>query len=165
MKEIRAFIRDHRETVLFQWKKESMEMFPEQSRNVMQVKTDPFSNPIPHALGKGIEMLVGDLCEDEENNLEKGLANLGRLLGVQDMPPSQSLSFFFKLRPLVYKLASRKRSKSIFPDDELHELQLWVEQKMLRLFDQFMIHREKIYQMKGDEIKQRNYMLLRKSGQ
>jgi hypothetical protein len=81
------------------------------------------------------------------------------------MPASQSLSFFFKLRPLVYKLASRKRSKSIFPDDELHELQLWVEQKMLRLFDQFMIHREKIYQMKGDEIKQRNYMLLRKSGQ
>ncbi len=130
MKEIGAFVQTHREVLLKQWLNQSLEMYPEQSRALMQQNLDTFSNPIPGVLAQGLDLLLGDLCGEEGACPEKALTELGRLLGVQE---------------------------------ELIEFGLWIEQRTLGLFDQYMEHRERIYQLKGDEMKQRNYMLLRRA--
>ena len=163
MKEIRSFVQTHREALLKQWLNQSLEMYPEQSRALMQQNLDTFSNPIPGVLAQGLDLLLGDLCGEEGACPEKALTELGRLLGVQEMPPSECLGFLFALKPLLTKMASRKGWKEGFKTEELIEFGLWIEQRTLGLFDQYMEHRERIYQLKGDEVKQRNYMLLRRA--
>ena len=60
-------------------------------------------------------------------------------------------------------MATSEGRKGGFKTEELKEFELWIEQRTLGLFDQYMEHREHIYQLKGDEMKQKNYMLLRRA--
>ena len=163
MEEIGEFIRMHREVLLKEWLSQSLEMYPKQSRSLMLNNRDPFSNPISSALAHGLEQLLGELCGDEKACPEKALTELGRLLGVQEMPPSKCLGFIFGLKPLLIKMATSEGRKGGFKTEELKEFELWIEQRTLGLFDQYMEHRERIYQLKGDEMKQKNYMLLRRA--
>ncbi len=165
MSEIHHFLRENREAVLDQWLTSAFKMFPEQSRLLMVSNPDPFTSPIRHALSKGMAQLLDRFCVEEPITGGKELEELGRLLAVQEMPPSQSLPFIFELKTVVRKLAGKNNKRSGFSDRDWDEFQDRLEQVLFHLFDCYLKHREKIYQLKAEEMKQRTYMLLRRATQ
>lgn len=163
MNEIQNFLKENRKSTLDQWLTHAFKMYPEQSRMLMMNNPDPFTSPISHALSKGMALLLDRLCGEETTAVEKSLEDLGRLLAVQEIPPSQSLAFIFGLKTVIRQLARKKRKHSGFSDKDWDEFQNRLEQTLLSLFDCYLKHREKIYQLKAEEMKQRTYMLLRRA--
>jgi len=73
---------------------------------------------------------------------------------VQEFPPSKAMTLFFELKTILGELCS---------EAETGLLQSRIEELTLKAFDSYMMHREKIYQLKVDESRRRMFMALRRA--
>lgn len=136
---------------------------PETLRLFHQEK-NPFANPVAYQLNRGLEAILSVLLAEEG-----GLAGLQavdevvRLMALQDSPPSQALAFVFFLKQVVREeLAQELEDLSLAP--ELVELESRIDGLALLGFDAYMQRREKLYDIKVLEMKNRISGLLRRAG-
>lgn len=106
------------------------------------------------AISDGLGMLLDGWVADDANAIDEALERITRILAVQEFPPSQAMSLFFELKPVLDDLC---------PASEKAVLQDRLEELTLKAFDSYMMHREKIYQLKVDESRRRMFMALRRA--
>ena len=83
-------------------------------------------------------------------------------MAIQDFPPSRAMGLFYELKEIVRDIA--KKDGVSFSAKDWGEFNSRLEQMTLEAFDSYVDHREKIYQIKVDESKNRAFMLLKKAG-
>ena len=150
----------NKECILEQWLNQRLDVFS-QTQTVIKTQMDPFQNPIRHELAVGLKSIVEDFVANTEQTKES-LDQISRVLAVQDIPPSKSMSLFYGLREIVRE-RSRKTGLTL-SHKEWGEFNSRIEQLTLEGFNCYMGHREKIYQLKVDESKNKAFMLLKKAG-
>jgi|UniRef100_A0A7V6A3L8 hypothetical protein len=137
--------------------------FPD-SGQFLKKEKDPFSNPIAHQLSRGLKDILGVLVEDrgrEEANVS--LDEVIRVLALQDMPPSRALAFIFALKQVVREeLAEELKDPTLAP--ALAELESRIDGLALLGFDGYTQRREKLCELKVNEVKARVSGLLRRAG-
>jgi hypothetical protein len=94
-----------------------------------------------------------DAVADRSLPAAESIMRITRILAVQEIPPSKSLSILFGLRGLIDEL----------PAECDHPLRDRLEELTLQAFDSFMKHRETIYKIKVDEGQRRMHMALRRA--
>jgi hypothetical protein len=132
-------LRDNRQSVLDGW-----------SAGASSLLSGGNSSPVAQALTVELGRLLDALAAGDP--VDDPLARLTRILAVQEIPPSKSLSLLFGIVPLCEGLSAEARDR--FRDR--------VEELMLQAFDSFMKHRETIYQLKVEEGRRRMHMALRR---
>jgi Mg2+/Co2+ transporter CorB len=142
-------------------KQEILERWMEQELLLFSGKMAPGS-PVAEALSGALEMLL-DHCENNSKFLTEALVQVSRILAVQDFPPSRAMSLFFELKKIIQELSLRGGTKKSLKQAELDMLQNRLEEITLQAFDSYMIHREKISQLKVDEAKRMIFMQLRRA--
>ena len=110
------------------------------------------------------EGLTGILVhfKNRGENFSIALDQITRVLAIQDFPPSRSMALFYELKEIVRDIA--KKDGVSFRAKDWGEFNSRLEQMTLEAFDSYVDHREKIYQIKVDESKNRAFMLLKKAG-
>ena len=107
----------------------------------------PVAGALKAALGMVLDALPGS-----GDLLDEALTRVTRILAVQDFPPSRAIALFFELNDIVQDLGPTDREQ--FRDR--------LERLVLQAFDSYMMHREKIYQLKVEEGSRRMHMALRR---
>jgi hypothetical protein len=107
----------------------------------------PVAGALKAALGMVLDGLPGS-----SDLLDEALTRVTRILAVQDFPPSRAIAHFFELNDIVQDLGPTDREQ--FRDR--------LEMLVLQAFDSYMMHREKIYQLKVEEGSRRMHMALRR---
>lgn len=109
-------------------------------------------SPVADALVAELDGIVDSLVAGV--SAEEPLSALTRILAVQELPPSRSLSILSGLRPLLAdELDAVERER----------LGDRIEKLTLQAFDRYMHHREVISQLKVDEGMRRMHMALRRA--
>jgi hypothetical protein len=130
----------------------------------LKKEKDPFSNPVAHQLSRGLTDILTVLVEDqgvEEANA--ALDEVIRVLALQDTPPSQALAFMFYLKQVVREvLAEELKDLTLAP--ALMELDSRIDGLALLGFDGYTQRREKLCELKVNEVKARVSGLLRRAG-
>jgi hypothetical protein len=86
-----------------------------------------------------------------------------RVLALQDIPPSQALAFVFHLKQVIREeLAAELKDLSLAP--ELVELESRIDGLALLGFDAYTKRREKLCELKVNEVKAKVSGLLRRAG-
>ncbi|ASQ89566.1 hypothetical protein CHL67_00190 [Prosthecochloris sp. GSB1] len=138
-------IAERRHDILRRWQEKGLGLFAE--------KMSP-ATPMGEAMADAMEMILDGFATGDDLPRE-GISRLARILAVQSFRPSRSLSVFTALRDVL--LASA-------PDRDAAEVcRKRIEAMTFEAFDSFMEHREKIYQLKVEESRDRMYMQLRRS--
>jgi len=146
-------VQEHKKEILDVWMRRSLLLF--------SGKMAPCS-PVADALHQALGMVL-DNCEKNSELLASALLQLSRILAVQDMPPSRTMSLFFELKKIILELSLKGSQKKSLKQLDPDLLQSRLEELTLQAFDSFMIQREHICQLKLDESKRMLFMQLRRA--
>lgn len=164
---LKDFLLDKKSAILEKWFDVILESYPADTSSFLKSQKNQFANPVGHTLMRGIEGLFEELLQGRDSEkVPLLLDNIIRIRAVQDFSPSQSINFIFLLkRVLREKLKMEQdnsgQEKEIF--EELLKLESRIDDLALLSFDIFMKCREKIYELKTNEIRNMTFRLLQKA--
>ncbi len=126
--------------------------------------SDKAASPlIGEALSAGMSEILDGIDQNGEV-IENGVNNVTRILAVQPFAPSGAMSVFFSLKHIILETARRAPAHSSLDDGEMIRFLTRIDEITLMAFDRYMMHREKLYQLKVEETRNRMYMALRRTG-
>ncbi len=174
---------EKKSAILNRWYDAVLDTYPSDTSGFLKGQKNPFLNPVGSTIFQGIENLFEELlCENnspiplyEPWPLVKGgegelsgeraslfLDNIIRIRAVQEFTPSQSVAFV-----LLLKNAIREELKSELVERQLLEELLFFESKIddmaLLSFDIYMKCREKLFQLKVNELQSWRFRKLQRA--
>lgn len=152
-----------RSAILKRWLDLILETYPPETANFLKKQDDPFTNPVGQTILQGIDGIFNDILNGAgSENAAAFLEKVIKIRAVQDFTASQAISFVFLLKKAV-----REELKDEINRDRLHEdlslLNDRVDELALIAFDMYMKSREKIYELKSNEIKNMTFRLLQRA--
>ena len=138
--------------------------YPEQSRTFLKKQKDRFANPVGRTIFEGIESIYDELLQEADaDKISLFLDNIVRVRAVQDFSPSQAVGFIFGLKKVI-----REELKSEILKEGIAEEWAAFESKIdglaLLCFDIYTACRQKISDIRVNEVRRQTGGLLRKAG-
>jgi polyhydroxyalkanoate synthesis regulator phasin len=149
--------------LLEQWFDIVLETYPYDSSGFLKNKKRQFTNPVGYTISQSLEDLLDELLHEGEMDVEKVsslLESLIKIRAVQDVTPSRALAFIFRLKKV---LRDELRSAGAASSEDIDALESRVDAMALISFDLFMKCREKIYDLKANELRNMTFRLLQKA--
>ncbi len=145
------------------WYESVLATYPSETAQLLRSKKDQFSNPVGYTLKTMIEEVVEGLSAGAKvQELAAAFYPLIRIKAVQGFSPSEAVSSVLKLKHSVRELlADSASSKSGF--HVLEELDPVIDELLCSCFDLYVDCRQKLSEIKEDELKRNCYMLLKKA--
>ena len=140
-----------------------LETYPHDPSGFLKNKKRQFTNPVGYTISQGLGVLLDELLQEREMDLEQVssvLESIMKIRAVQDVTPSRALAFIFRLKDV---LREQLRSMGTAPSEEIDALESRIDEMALISFDHFMICREKIYDLKANELRNMTFRLLQKA--
>ena len=138
-----------------------MEAYPTASLAVFEKNKNQFTNPLPHIISENIALLFDELLKGIDSSIVAPiLDNIIKLKAVQDFTPSQAIGFIYDLKPIIRDEFTKKREVDNHLD-ELLTVESEIDKMALLSFDIFTKCREKLYEIRANEIRNQTHMLVR----
>jgi hypothetical protein len=146
-------LRERSSAIVDRWLRDTLATYSDDAAVAFKRNKDPFTNPVGHALRAGTRAAVEALCDGKDaDEVCSGLDGVIKIRAVQEFTPSQALSFVFLLKQAVRSELRAEDNDSSF-SGELVELEKRIDQVALRAFDVFSGHRERVYELRINEVK------------
>jgi hypothetical protein len=159
---LKDLLKKQRSSVIDKWFDLIIESYPADTAEFLK-KRGGFTNPVGQVTYQGIQdILDGLLLDADPSNVAPFLDSIFRIRAVQDFSPSQAVNFLFLLKKVLRDEISSRISEGTLRD-ELDQLDLKLDKLALLGFDIFMKCREKLYDLKANELRDRTLWLLKKS--
>ncbi len=149
--------------ILKKWFDLILETYPSDTANFLKGQKNRFDNPVGHTIFEGIEGILEELLQGKDaDRIPSFLDNIIRIRAIQDLSPSQAVSFIFLLKKVI-----REELANEIREHQMHEELFMLESKIDELisisFDIYIKYREKIYKMRANELLNRTSRLLKRS--
>jgi hypothetical protein len=160
---LRELLLEKKSRIVKRWFDAIIENYPADSSNFLKNQRDQFQNPVGNTISEGIQNIFEEFLQDPDSEKIFPILNdIIKIKAVQNFPPSKALSFLFLLKKVIRKEADseiRKRQLA----DELTEFEAQIDKLILLSFDIYMKCREKIYEIKADEVRRMTFRLLQRA--
>ncbi len=153
-----------RASIAKRWLDETLRTYDPQTATHLLRERDQFANPVGHALTTGTQAVVDGLVTGKEPaELAPALRELLRIRSVQTFTAAQAVGFILLLKGAVRKeLDSDLRASGVA--DGLARFDARVDQLLLVGFDLYSSYRERMYEVRVNDIKRRVSGLMRRLG-
>ena len=153
-----------RNAVTQKWFDHMMATYPPDTSQFLRSQKDPFANPVGHNTRKNLEAIFDHLIEGFERAIVQPLIDpIIRIRAIQDFTAGQAVRFVFDLKPIVRKSVSAKETDSK-AHKALADLDKRIDDLALLAFDVYMQCREKIYDLKANEMRKRIFSAFDRAG-
>jgi hypothetical protein len=149
-----------RETILGAWCDLIIKTYPPEASEFLGNRGDPFRNPLGHAISESIGRIYDEIRSAmDADELLRALDGIIRIRSVQEFTASEAVSFVFDLKPVIRQVVDAELSG---PDTmgELTSLDSRIDRVALLAFEKYMACREKLHEIRNNEIKNRMAKLL-----
>jgi hypothetical protein len=150
--------------ILGRWLNVIYESYPPETAIFLKKEKNRFDNPVGYRVSQGLEGLYDALIKEmETDKVLNFLDEIIRIRALQDFSPSQALAFIFLLKNVIREeLAEAIVAEKLAA--EVLELESRIDGLALLGFDVYSKRREKIYEIRANEMKGRVTLLMRKAG-
>lgn len=146
------------------WFALAVKTYPPDTAKFLQRQKDPFANPVGRTIYRGLEKLFEALLKEmDDENIISCLDPIIRIRAVQNFSPSQAVSFIFLLKKAIRENIYKEISEALLYN-ELLVFESRIDKLGLIAFDIYMQCREKIYELKANEIKDRTFRVFERAG-
>lgn len=155
---------EKRSIILPRWFDVLLEVYPADTRSFLKNQKNRFTNPVGRRIHEGLEALFEQLIQrNKPSDISAFLDNIMRIRAVQDLSPSQAIAFIPHLKRLIrQELREDIHGGRLF--NELSAFESRIDDIALLAFDTYMKCRERIYEIKANELRRRTVRLMRKMG-
>jgi hypothetical protein len=146
------------------WLEETLRTYDPHTASHLLRERDPFANPVGHALITGTQAVVDGLAAGSNpQELASGLGEIIKIRSVQDFTPAQAVSFILLLKEVIRnELGSGVEAPDVA--EQLRRFDARVDQLLLVGFDLYTHYRERMYEVRVNDIKRRVSGLMRQMG-
>ncbi len=160
------FILENKRTIIKNWTDLTFDTYPPEGGSFMRKQKDPFANPVGAAIVNGAEALfdwvVGG-SKDYSPDLIRRLDDIVRIRAVQQFSASDSLGFLFLLKRSLRESIPENMMNDRHLFSELLKLESRIDSLALTSFDIYMKCREKLFEMRAMEIRNRTSRILERA--
>jgi hypothetical protein len=161
---LKHLLKEERSRIIKKWCDAVLNTYPEQSQKFLRKQKDAIANPIGSTISQGLESIYDELLNDPESDeISIFLDNIIRLRAIQEFSPSQAVRFIFELKEIV-----REELKTEVGQEGISEELVSFESEMdglaLRCFDIYTKCREKIFEIRVNEVRTQSARLLKMAG-
>jgi len=155
---------EKKSNIFERWLNLMLESYPAESQNFLKKKKNRFDNPMAYDFHQGAEGIYELLLHGVDSDKAFPLLDkIIRIKAVQGISPSGAISFIFLLKKVI-----REELKMEILEEHIYEEILEFESRIDRLalisFDVYMNRKEKLYELRVKEVKNRVSGLLRMAG-
>ena len=146
------------------WLQRIFESYPPETANFLKKEKNHFDNPVGYRLSQGLKRIVETLVQELDR--DRVLAALDEVISIralQNFSPSQALAFIFLLKNVMREELAPELKDGQF-SAELQELESRIDGMALLSFEVYTQRREKLYEIRVTEVKQRVSGFLRSKG-
>ena len=150
---------DKRTTIVERWLRVVLSTYSEDATRSMRRQSDRFANPAGHLIIAGIGALFDELAAGARPDRVAGiLEDMLKLRAVQDFSPSQAVGFVGAIKKVVHTEPGMNLTA-----EQWAELDERVDRLQLSAFDVYMRCRERVYEVRYNQLKKMNYTLLERA--
>ncbi|MGI9860095.1 RsbRD N-terminal domain-containing protein [Moorella naiadis] len=160
-----VFLAERKIAVINRWFQLLTAEYPPETARFLQREKDRFVNPVGHTIFQAITGLFEALLSDKEETAKTAtcLDDFLRIKAIQDFLPSQAVGGILYLKKIVEdELAGEIQAAHISPE-EIRVFAGRVDRLALQAFDIYLACREKLYEIRVNEVKNRTARLLQKA--
>jgi len=159
--ELKKLLAERKSNIFKKWFDAILDTYPLETQRFLRREKDRFANPVKYNISEGIEGILKVLIE-EEGDVSSFLDQVIRIRAVQDFSPSEALAFIFFLKNVIRdELKEEIKKQELF--DELLEFESKIDKLALLSFNVYMQCREKLYEIRVNEIKRLTYSFLKRA--
>jgi hypothetical protein len=153
-----------RDAIVTEWFDLVAKTYAPDTAQFLKKNTDPFTNPMGGYLSKGLTGLFDQLITGLDRETVRPLLDpIVRVRAIQSFSPSKAVAFVLVVKKIVRKhLAIDFNNKRL--SKELLEFEDRVDALSLFAFDIYIQCREKIFELKANEEKERVFKAFKRAG-
>ena len=138
--------------------------YPPETSVLFQKDKNQFSNPVGYTVSQGVKGIMDEILgEFDREKILPLLDQMVRVRAIQDFSPAQAVGFVFLLKKVVRnRLEEGIREKKFSPGDVL-AFESKIDELALIAFNVYVGCREKIYELRVNEVKNRTSRLLQRA--
>ena len=156
-------IRQRRNVILKQWGEATLKNYGVGGIKYDRPDNDRFTNPVQYTVQNSLSIILDELIERIHTaRLDSSLEDIVKIRSLQTEKPSEALDFIFELKRIVKTECGGSKNNSGLPG-ELEEFENTIDNLLQTAFDIFMQSREKIYEIRKNEVLRRSYKLLERA--
>ncbi|MHC4598548.1 MAG: RsbRD N-terminal domain-containing protein [Planctomycetota bacterium] len=153
MMTLRGLLQEKKPAILQRWLDGILTSYAPETGAFLGRGKDRFANPVGHVLSGGIKGVLDSLLDGMDSvGICKHLDEIIRIRAIQDFPPSQAVSFVFLLKQAVRAELGKEAGPGRLAA-ELETFDARVDQIALFAFDIFVKYRERVYELRVNEVK------------
>lgn len=139
--------------IVQRWVEVVLATYSEDAAVLFQKERDPFANPVGHSVREGTAGLFDAILDGmDTGELRRHLDQIIHVRAVQQISPSQALSFVFSLKSIL-RASLPEAGQDPRLARELAEMDLRVDQVALLAFDLYSECREEVTRLRINEVK------------
>ncbi len=160
---LEKLLKEKKAGILERWFDAVLVTYPIDTQSFLKKKKNRFANPVAHEISRGMEEIFDQLLSGEKpDEFSPFLDRIIRIRAVQDVNPSTALAFIFDLKTLIREeLADHMEEGHL--RQPLGRLERTIEELGLLSLDLYVKCREKIYELRVNEVKNRVGRLLERA--
>jgi hypothetical protein len=146
------------------WFEKVVNTYPIDTAQFLKNQKDPFANPVGQNSLKSLQDIFDLALDRFDATIARPLMDpIIRIRAIQDFTPSQAVGFMFDLKTIIRETVpvETKDGRNI---EALHALDRRIDQLGLLAFDIYMQCREKILDLKANEMRARTYAAFSRAG-
>jgi hypothetical protein len=157
-------ITQHRAKIISKWFDSAIHAYAADTAAFIKSQKDPFANPVGSHTHKSVEALFDQLVGNmEAGTITACLDPIMHIRAVQALTPSQATSFIFALKKILREMFGKQLQDAAMTR-QLLEIELRIDRLGLAAFDVYMTCREKIYELKANETRNRTFKAFERAG-
>ncbi|MCD4717775.1 MAG: RsbRD N-terminal domain-containing protein [Desulfobacterales bacterium] len=147
------FLTKKRSRIIKKWHEVVVGLYPSGTQRFFRKEKDQFANPVGHVIDTEIGVLYDEIIkEGDSDKIASCLDNIIRVRAVQDFKPSQAVSFVLQLKNVIREALQGEAPLNGLAD-ELQILENRIDEIALLAFDIYSQCRQKIYEIRVNEVK------------
>ncbi|KKM09744.1 hypothetical protein SY88_16165 [Clostridiales bacterium PH28_bin88] len=158
------FLSNRKAAIIGRWLQLLLDTYPPETARFLLREKDRFANPVGSTVHQGIEGLYDELLQGVDPAKVYPLVDqIARIRAVQDFSPSRALNFIFLLKKLIREELGGEISAGRVSVGELLGFESNIDDLALLFFDAYMECREKICEIRINEVKKTTHKLLQRA--
>lgn len=164
---LESLLQKYRETILSEWFESIIQSYPPDTQVFLRSQKNRFANPVGASVAENIGSLLNALIAGDDLERQEicdCLDNIIRIRAVQELSASQAVGFVFRLKAIARKsLGNAARDEDI--SGEFLSFEGRVDRLGLLAFDIYTQCREKLFEIRAFELKNRTARILERACQ
>lgn len=159
-----SLIVKHRSAIISKWFDSAIHAYAADTTAFLKGQKDQFANPVGSHTRKGVEVLFDQLMGDmDAATINAHLDPVMRIRAVQSLTPSQATAFIFSLKKILRDLLE-KNLQNAGAARQFMDIEARIDRLGLAAFDIYMACREKIFELKANETRNRTFRAFKRAG-